>query len=87
MANIELVNDPQKAQQLAQLLAEVWGENNSISVDVIIAVVHSGGYASLATSDLATKRQVVGGSLALVGRHENWRPRASRSCPAAPTAI
>ncbi len=71
MANIELVNDPQKAQQLAQLLAEVWGENNSISVDVIIAVVHSGGYASLATSDLATKRQVVGGSLALVGRHEN----------------
>ncbi len=71
MANIELVNDPQKAQQLAQLLAEVWGENNSISVDVIIAVVHSGGYASLATSDLATKRQVVGGSLALVGRHDN----------------
>ena len=40
-------------------------------MDVIIAVVHSGGYASLATSDLATKRQVVGGSLALVGRHEN----------------
>ena len=71
MANIELVNDPQKAQQLARLLADVWGENNSISVDVIIAVVHSGGYASLATSDLATKRQVVGGSLALVGRHDN----------------
>jgi predicted GNAT superfamily acetyltransferase len=71
MANIELVNDPQKAQQLAQLLAEVWGEKNSISVDVIIAVVHSGGYASLASSDLSGKKQTVGGSLALVGRHGN----------------
>jgi predicted GNAT superfamily acetyltransferase len=71
MVNIELVNDPQKAQQLSQLLAEVWGEKNSISVDVIIAVVHSGGYASLAISDLAGKRQVVGGSLALVGRRDN----------------
>ena len=71
MAIIELVNDPQKAQQLAQLLAEVWGEKNSISVDVIIAVVHSGGYASLASSDLSGKRLVVGGSLALVGRHDN----------------
>ena len=65
------MNDPQKAQQLAQLLAEVWGEKNSISVDVIVAVVHSGGYASLAISELSGKRQTVGGSLALVGRHGN----------------
>jgi predicted GNAT superfamily acetyltransferase len=71
MVHIELVNDPQKAQQLSRLLAEVWGEKNSISVDVIIAVVHSGGYASLAISDLVGKRQAVGGSLALVGRHDN----------------
>jgi predicted GNAT superfamily acetyltransferase len=71
MANIELVDDPQKAQQLAQLLAGVWGEKNSISVDVIIAVVHAGGYASLASSDQAGKRHYVGGSLALVGRHDN----------------
>lgn len=71
MAIIELVNDPQKAQQLAQLLGEVWGEKNSISVDVIIAVVHSGGYASIASSDLSGKKQTVGGSLALVGRHDN----------------
>jgi predicted GNAT superfamily acetyltransferase len=40
-------------------------------VDVIVAVVHSGGYASLATSDLTGNREVVGGSLALVGRHDN----------------
>lgn len=71
MVNIELVNDPLKAQQLAQVLAEVWGEKNSISVDVIIAVVHSGGYASLASSVSSGKKQVVGGSLALVGRHDN----------------
>lgn len=71
MVHIELVNDPQKAQQLSRLLAEVWGEKNSISVDVIIAIVHSGGYASLAISDLVGKRQAVGGSLALVGRHDN----------------
>ena len=56
MVNIELVNDPQKAQQLAQLLAEVCGEKNSISVDVIIAVFHSGGYASLAISEMSGKR-------------------------------
>ena len=71
MVNVELVDDPLKAQQLAQLLAEVWGDRNSISVDVIVAVVHSGGYASLAIRDLTGKREVVGGSLALVGRHDN----------------
>lgn len=71
MVNVELVDDPLKAQQLAQLLAEVWGDRNSISVDVIVAVVHSGGYASLAIRDLTGKREVVGGSLALVGRHVN----------------
>ncbi len=71
MVYVELVDDPLKAQQLAQLLAEVWGDRNSISVDVIVAVVHSGGYASLAIRDLTGKREVVGGSLALVGRHDN----------------
>ena len=40
-------------------------------MDVIVAVVHSGGYASLAISELSGKRQTVGGSLALVGRHDN----------------
>ena len=71
MVNVELVDDPLKAQQLAQLLAEDWGDRNSISVDVIVAVVLSGGYASLAIRDLTGKREVVGGSLALVGRHDN----------------
>ena len=71
MLNVELVDDPQKAQQLAQLLADVWGEKNSVSVDVIIAVVHSGGYASLASNDVAGNRQIVGGSLALVGRNDD----------------
>ena len=71
MVSIELVDNPQKARQLAQLLAEVWGEMNAVSVDVIVAVVHSGGYASLAIREAADEKQVIGGSLALVGRHEN----------------
>ena len=71
MTSIEIVDNPRKAQQLAQVLASVWGETNAISVDVIIAVVHSGGYASLASRDAGTAKQIIGGSLALVGRHEN----------------
>lgn len=70
MVSIELVDNPQKARQLAQLLAEVWGEKNAVSVDVIVAVVHSGGYASLASRETGTAKQIVGGSLALVGRHD-----------------
>ena len=70
MVSIELVDNPQKAQQLAQLLAEVWGEINAVSVDVIVAVVHSGGYASLASREAGNTKQIIGGSLALVGRHD-----------------
>ena len=70
MVSIELVDNPQKAQQLAQLLAEVWGEINAVSVDVIVAVVHSGGYASLASREAGDAKQIIGGSLALVGRHD-----------------
>ncbi len=71
MTSVEIVDSPQKAQQLAQVLTSVWGETNAISVDVIIAVVHSGGYASLASREAGTAKQIIGGSLALVGRHEN----------------
>ncbi len=71
MVSVELVDSPQKALQLAQVLADIWGEFNTVSVDVIVAVVHSGGYASLATSDASGVNEVIGGSMALVGRHEN----------------
>lgn len=71
MVSIELVDNPQKARQLAQLLAEVWGEKNAVSVDVIVAVVHSGGYASLASREAGNAKQIIGGSLALVGRHDD----------------
>ena len=71
MTSVEIVDNPQKAQQLAHVLTSVWGETNAISVDVIIAVVHSGGYASLASRKAGTAKQIIGGSLALVGRHEN----------------
>lgn len=70
MASVELVDNPQKAQQLAKVLAKVWGDTNAISVDVIVAVVHSGGYASLATQSVDGKKVVVGGSLGFVGRDD-----------------
>lgn len=68
MTSVEIVDNPQKARQLANVLASVWGETNAISVDVIVAVVHSGGYASLATQGANHERVTVGGSLGFVGR-------------------
>lgn len=65
-----MVDNPQKALQLADLLATVWGGERSISMDVIVAVVHAGGYASLATQSIDGENQVVGGSLAFVGQPE-----------------
>jgi len=71
MVHIELVDNAQDAHRLAQVFAEIWGEKNSISVDVIVAIVHSGGYASLAEIGSNGARQIVGGSLGLVGRENN----------------
>ncbi|NCU87536.1 MAG: hypothetical protein EBV58_07025 [Actinobacteria bacterium] len=68
MVSIELVDNPQQAHQLSRLFAAVWGDKNSISVDVIVAVVHAGGYASLALREDKSQHEVVGGSMALVGR-------------------
>jgi len=72
MARVEQVDSPAKAHQLGKVLTEVWGDGNAISVDVIIAVIHSGGYASIAVhSGAGNDDVVVGGSLALVGKHEH----------------
>jgi len=68
MVSIELVDNPQQAHQLSRLFAAVWGDKNSISVDVIVAVVHADGYASLALREEKSQHEVVGGSMALVGR-------------------
>jgi len=70
MTVIEMVDNTQKAQQLVDLLADVWGGERSIQMDVIVAVVHSGGYASLATQESDGKTRVVGGSLAFIGQPE-----------------
>ena len=72
MARIEQVDSAAKAHQLAKVLTEVWGDGNAISVDVIVAVIHSGGYASIAAQDGGNNSEsIVGGSLALVGKHDD----------------
>jgi len=70
MTEIELVRKPENAHDLARVLTEVWGGAEPIPPDVIIAIVHAGGYASLASQIVNGKKQFVGGSLAIVGNHQ-----------------
>ncbi|GBL21914.1 hypothetical protein EMGBS4_19740 [Acidimicrobiaceae bacterium] len=70
MIEVEIVNQPEKAHELARVLAAVWGGADPIPADVIIAIIHSGGYASLASQIVNGKTQFIGGSLALVGNHQ-----------------
>jgi len=70
MTEIELVIKPEKAHELARVLTEVWGGADPIPPDVIIAIVHAGGYASLASKIVKGKKQFVGGSLAIVGNYQ-----------------
>lgn len=70
MTKIELVKKPENAHDLARVLTEVWGGADPIPPDVIIAIVHAGGYASLASQIVNGKKQFVGGSLAIVGNHQ-----------------
>jgi len=70
MTEIELVIKPEKATDLARVLTAVWGGADPIPPDVIIAIVHAGGYASLASQIVKGKKQFVGGSLAIVGNHQ-----------------
>ena len=70
MVSIEIVDNPQKAHQLADVLASVWGDSQAVSADVIIAVAHAGGYASIAQTTLNGEVKTVGGSLGIVGRND-----------------
>ena len=69
MTEIELVIKPENAHDLARVLTEIWGGADPIPPDVIIAIVHAGGYASLASQIVEGKKQFIGGSLAIVGNH------------------
>ena len=70
MTEVEIVNQPEKAHELAQVLSAVWGGAEPITPDVIIAIMYAGGYASLASQIIDGKKQFVGGSLAIVGNHQ-----------------
>ena len=70
MTEVEIVNQPEMAHELVQVLSAVWGGAGPIPPDVIIAIIYSGGYASLASQIIDGKKQFVGGSLAIVGNHQ-----------------
>jgi predicted GNAT superfamily acetyltransferase len=70
MTEVELVIKPEMAHHLARVLAAVWGGADPIPADVITAIIHSGGYASLASQIINGKKQFVGGSLAIVGNYQ-----------------
>ena len=70
MTEVEIVNQPEKAHELAQVLSAVWGGSEPIPPDVIIAIMHAGGYASLASQIINGKKKSVGGSLAIVGNYQ-----------------
>ena len=70
MTEVEIVNQPEMAHELARVLSAVWGGAEPIPPDVIIAIMYSGGYASLASKIIDGKKQFVGGSLAIVGNNQ-----------------
>jgi len=70
MTEVELVIKPEMAHHLARVLAAVWGGADPIPADVITAIIHAGGYASLASQIINGKKQFVGGSLAIVGNYQ-----------------
>ena len=67
MVQVEIVDRPERARDLAQVLIAVWGGAEPIPPDVIIAIIHAGGYASLASRVINGAQQIVGGSLGIVG--------------------
>ena len=67
MVQVEIVDRPERARDLAQVLMAVWGGAEPIPPDVIIAIIHAGGYASLASRVINGAQQIVGGSLGIVG--------------------
>lgn len=67
MVQVEIVDHPDRARELTQVLTAVWGGAEPIPPDVIIAIIHAGGYASLASSLINGVKQLVGGSLGIVG--------------------
>ena len=70
MTEVEIVNQPKMAHELAHVLSAVWGGAEPIPPDVSIAIMHAGGYASLASKIIDGKKQFVGGSLAIVGNNQ-----------------
>lgn len=61
---METVDDPRGAAEVAGLFDRVWGVRSMVSPEVIVACVHNGAYASLARVD----GSVVGAAFAFVGR-------------------
>jgi predicted GNAT superfamily acetyltransferase len=71
-ATIRSVTDLSDLERTARLFDTVWpAEHTQVQVNVLRAIVHSGGYASLATID----DQVVGAALGFLGRHQDDRGR------------
>ena len=60
---IETLTQPREAHVLAEVLSSVWGEPNMVPAEIIVAVMHTGGYASLARR----ANEILGGSLAFIG--------------------
>lgn len=62
---VETVDDPRGASDVARLFDRVWAVRMMVSPEIIVACVHNGGYASLARID----GLVVGAAFAVVGRN------------------
>jgi predicted GNAT superfamily acetyltransferase len=62
---IRLLDDRREERRLHDVLDQVWGTTSVVSMEVIRAVAHAGGYVAAAYAD----GQLVGGSLGFLGRH------------------
>jgi predicted GNAT superfamily acetyltransferase len=62
---IRLLDDRREERRLHDVFDQVWGKTSVVSMEIIRAVGHAGGYVAAAYAD----DQLVGGSLGFLGRH------------------
>jgi predicted GNAT superfamily acetyltransferase len=62
---IRLLDDRGEERRLHDVFDQVWGSTSVVSLEVMRAVGHAGGYVAAAYAD----DQLVGGSLGFLGRH------------------
>ena len=68
---IRNLHDASEMRRVVEIFGQVWGTpRDLVSIEILMAVTHSGGYVSAAFDTTSESRHVLGASVAILGRHE-----------------